>query len=571
VTQPGCSLIQRLCRKQRIASDGAGLGWVAKAMADRQSRSRWLRPSLIALVAGAVSLVSSAVVTASAAGVTGGAAASGSSLANVVITAFSQPGATGNGVTQEFDATNASFTGTATGTGINLAVSGGTAGLQWTFVVEPPSGTSFRLGYYSKVQWAPTRTAGFSGIDISDAGSGCTSNSLTGGFDVRDLAGSGSAITRLDLLYEVHCDSLGPALFGEIRIGEPKVAGLIVSSRSIAWPGVPGTGYGGHGTAVTIYVRNPGRTPVPIGTVALQGYGAENFGVVDDTCSGATLPPGFSCSLFLRFFPSTRGPRPAVLRLPLGTRVTDIQLDALVRPGTTSLTMNSQPGDYIGQGQNYDLTLANTVFTLAADRSGIEAFLTTGSDVPWTVDIVAPAGQALADGTYLHAAEYPGNGNSPGLSVYGDSRGCNSITGSFKIKQIAFSAADGSLRNFDGTFTQYCDNDTGALTGELKYDAEPVTGPPPGVSALTATAAGAGIAISWANPASSGYRYTLVRIIPSGSPAGLAPYAGFAVYAGSGTNATAHGLVKGDTYTVAAYAVDQYGNVSAPAETQITF
>ena len=310
---------------------------------------------------------------------------------------------------------------------------------------------------------------------------------------------------------------------------------------------------------------------MPIGTAALQGYGAKNFGVADDTCSGTTLPPGFSCSLFLRFFPSTRGPRPAVLRLPLGTRVTDIQLDALVRPGTTSLTMNSQPGDYIGQGQNYDLTLANTAFALSADPSGIQAFLTTGSDVPWTVDIFAPAGQSLADGTYLHAAEYPGNGNSPGLSVYGDSRGCNSITGSFKIKQIAFSASDGSLRNFDGTFTQHCDSDSGALTGELKYDAEPVTAPAPGVSGLTASATGSGLAISWANPASTGYRYTLVRIIPSGNPAGLAPYASAAVYAGTGTSAAAQGLVKGDTYTVTAYAVDQYGNVSAPAVTQITF
>ena len=62
-----------------------------------------------------------------------------------------------------------------------------------------------------------------------------------------------------------------------------------------------------------------------------------------------------------------------------------------------------------------------------------------------------------------------------------------------------------------------------------------------------------------------------MRIIPSGSPAGLAPHASAAVYAGTGTNAAAHGPVKGDTYTVAVYAVDQYGNVSAPAETQVTF
>ena len=415
-----------------------------QSMADRQSRSRWLRPSLITLVVGGAGLLSSAVVTASAAGVTGAADASGSALGNVVITAFSQPGATGNGVSQEFDSANASITGTATGAGINLAVSGGTAGLQWTFAVEPPSGTSFRPGYYSKVQWAPTRTAGFSGIDISDAGAGCTSNSLTGGFDVRDLASSGSAITRLDLLYEVHCDSLGPALFGEIRIGAPKVAGLIVSSRSIAWPGVPGTGYGGHGTAVPIYVRNPGRTPVPIGTAALQGYGAKNFGVADDTCSGTTLPPGFSCSLFLRFFPSTRGPRPAVLRLPLGTRVTDIQLDALVRPGTTSLTMNSQPGDYIGQGQPYYYTPANSTITATASGNTVQVQVTQLGE-SWTLSFEAPNAGRLVPGVYTGATDFWFHtAGTPGLDVSGYGRGASGKLPCIRLSRRLSSSSSGT-------------------------------------------------------------------------------------------------------------------------------
>ncbi len=530
-------------------------------MAGKLRASRWLRPSLIALAVGAAGLLPSAVATA-------GPASSG--IANVVITAFSQPSATGNGVTQEFDATNASVTGTATTTGLNLSVSGGTAGLPWSFVVEPPSGTSFRVGYYSKVQWAPTRTVGYAGMDISDDGTGCVSSGLTGGFDIRDLAVSGSAITRLDLVYEIHCAPLSPALFGEISIGEPDVARLIVSSRSITWPGLPGTGYGGYGTVAPVYVRNPGPAAVPVGTPSLQGYGAANFGVVDNTCGGS-LPPGYSCSLFLRFFPSARGPRPAVLRLPLGTRVDSIQLDGLVSPGTTSLTMKSQPGDSIGQGQDYNLTLKNTIFSFYATSGGLETSLTTGSDVPWAVDMYAPPGQNLAVGTYLHAREYPNNGSYPGLSVSGNGQGCDTVKGSFTIKQVAFSASDGSLEHFDGTFRQYCDNDTAALTGELKFDAAPATAPPPGVSGLTAATTSSGLSISWANPTSSIYRYTLVRIEPSPSPAGLAPYAGTAVYAGTGTSSVAHGLIKGDTYTVVAYTVDEYGNVSAPAECKATF
>jgi hypothetical protein len=135
--------------------------------------------------------------------------------------------------------------------------------------------------------------------------------------------------------------------------------------------------------------------------------------------------------------------------------------------------------------------------------------------------------------------------------------------------QAVFSPADNALQNFDGKFTQDCDGASGALTGEFKYDAEPVT-VASGVSGLAAVATGSGVDITWANPASSSYRYTLVRIVPSASPAGVAPYAGSAVYAGTGNSAIVHGLTGGRTYTVVAYTVDKYGNPSYPAEYRIT-
>jgi hypothetical protein len=40
---------------------------------------------------------------------------------------------------------------------------------------------------------------------------------------------------------------------------------------------------------------------------------------------------------------------------------------------------------------------------------------------------------------------------------------------------------------------------------------------------------------------------------------------------GTGTSAAAAGLKTGRTYTGVAYTVDQYGNVSAPVETSVTF
>jgi hypothetical protein len=66
----------------------------------------------------------------------------------------------------------------------------------------------------------------------------------------------------------------------------------------------------------------------------------------------------------------------------------------------------------------------------------------------------------------------------------------------------------------------------------------------------------------------SRYRYTVVRIEPYGAK-GLSPSAGAAGYAGSGHSTTIGGL-PASRYTIAVCTVDQYGNVSSPAELALT-
>lgn len=221
---------------------------------------------------------------------------------NTVVTMFSAPGDfIGQGISREFDATNANISGTATRSGISLSVSG------WTVVVDPPRGARFRVGYYPGVQQAELRAAGRPGLDIYGNGRACDAD--TGAFDVRDLATSGPKITRLDLLYTQYCDAGPGALFGEIRIGEPQPSGLVVSSSSITWPP---TGAGGI-TTVPLYVRNRGRKPVAVSRAALTGYAASDFRLSKDRCSGKVLAPGSSCSLSVGFMPSPPGPRTAAL------------------------------------------------------------------------------------------------------------------------------------------------------------------------------------------------------------------------------------------------------------------
>jgi hypothetical protein len=529
-------------------------------MTGKPGGRRWLQSLIVSLATLAAALPAAAA----SAGTSSPLAAQG-----MVVTMFSDPGDyIGGGMQQEFDQTNATFSGTVSTAGINLSASGGTSGLSWSFVIDPPQGKSFRVGYYSRVQRAEFRTAGYAGLDITGDGRGC--NTVSGAIEIRDLAVSGSAITRLDLLYEQHCEGGPAALFGEVRIGEPRPAGVIVSSSSVTWPAMPGLATGGVGTAVPVYVRNPGTAPVSIGTASLSGLAAGDYSIVNNTCSGTVLAPGGSCDLYLGFTARTAGPQPARLRLPLGSGIYGVQLDALVRPGTTSLTMKSQPGDYIGGGLSYDFTGSNATFTVNAAPSGLAANLSASDGEYWTVDMYPAPGTVLTVGTYANATRYPFNGNGNGLSVYGDSRGCNTLTGSFTVKQVTFSAVDNSLQNFDGTFVQHCEGAAPALTGELKYDSAPVTTPPAGVSNLSAVPSSTGLHLTWANPSPSGYRYTVVRVESSAKPYAVSPVAGLSGYAGTGTAATVHGLRTGHTYTVVAYTVDQYGNVSQPAETTVT-
>src|SRR5215469_8376274 len=308
----------------------------------------------------------------------------------IVITAFTDAGVNiGGGVPQEFDRTNASFSGTVNPRLINLVVTGGTAGKGsfWVFQVEPPPGSTFHVGYYPRVASAGSQAWGFAGLNISGS-QGC-GGLISGSVEVRDIATSGSRLTRLDLLYEQHCDGAAKGIFGEIRIGEPDTAGRIVSSDSITWPVAPGIGSGSNSPEVPVYVRNTGSTALHVGKVSRHGLAAADFRVMSDSCSGATIARGTSCAIELGFSASARGPRTAALRIPLGGRTYQVQLDALVRPGTTSLVMRSQPGDPVGNGGSFHFTTSNSYITANGTPFGISAAI-NGSAQTWGAAMSPP-------------------------------------------------------------------------------------------------------------------------------------------------------------------------------------
>lgn len=167
------------------------------------------------------------------------------------------------------------------------------------------------------------------------------------------------------------------------------------------------------------------------------------------------------------------------------------------------LTLQSQLGDPIGQGGNFDIvyTPQNSTFFFAQVRQttlGLPSELlfvmggaTSGSDNPFSTLFFGTnqLGIPLQPGFYPNAqrADFASPGH-PGLDVSFQNRGCNTLTGSFTIDNVTFSDPS-TVDTFDSSFTQFCDGSAAALTGTFAYTATgtltPV--PEPGTWSLMAT------------------------------------------------------------------------------------
>jgi hypothetical protein len=151
----------------------------------------------------------------------------------------------------------------------------------------------------------------------------------------------------------------------------------------------------------------------------------------------------------------------------------------------TFLYMNSQPGDFIGQGVERLYTTADSTITGTLPQ-GADSFNASVIQGPythwWYVNIAAPAGQPLAVGSYTGAFRAPFRpAGSPGLDIYGDGRGCNNLTGQFDVNQVSY-APTGELLVFDATFEQHCEGGPAALFGRIRIENPP---PPPDVTPPT--------------------------------------------------------------------------------------
>lgn len=150
-------------------------------------------------------------------------------------------------------------------------------------------------------------------------------------------------------------------------------------------------------------------------------------------------------------------------------------------PNESVLSFISEPGDYIGGGQRQRYTAGDSTFTAALDndRRHISISVIQGAYTHWWyLQLAAPEGSELVPGTYENATRYPFQDASvPGLSFYGDGRGCNTLTGKFQVLDAVYSP-DNYVERFHAKFEQHCEGGTAALFGEVQIVNAPPTATP---------------------------------------------------------------------------------------------
>jgi hypothetical protein len=375
----------------------------------------------------------------------------------------SQPGDyLGGGLQQTFTPADGPFTVTPfPNGGLELAFHTPSYSHFWTLEFAPPSAHKFVVNEYEGTQRLGFGSPNRPGMDIFGDGRGC--NTDTGRFLVSDIAyNPDGTIARLAIDFEQHCEGATAALYGSIRYNS--------SSALVPRLGI-GSSFGLKGNTGTsdarfvVALSMPSSSPVTVHFATADGSGIAGTDYVASTGT-LTFPPGVtSVPLTLAILGDrlARGTKSFKLQLsnPSGASfgVKSAVMTILDPNGAvTLLSMYGQPGDYISAGQLL-VTPQDGTFTTSRNYDNGVSVALLASDW-WETDFAAPNNVTL-----FQVA------GTPGLSVYGAGRGCNTLTGNFNVLQANYDTA-GNVKSFSADFEQHCEGLTPGLFGSLRINAK---------------------------------------------------------------------------------------------------
>jgi hypothetical protein len=358
-----------------------------------------------------------------------------------------------------------------------VSVSGGSSsvtvhvdsGPEWfNFEFAAPSGRQLEAGEYTDANRGASKA--WPGLSVGGDGRGC--NTSRGRFIVKDIhVGSSGTVERFWALYEQHCEGPEePALFGEVRVGEPATETSVDTvPAAVSWPLTP-VGKRSVYVPVTLSAGEAGAT---IASVMLTGEDAGDFTIAGNDCDGDVLQPRATCELEVAAAPSGPGVRTAEVTITdqSGAKTVVPLVVATEAPppppmSSNSATLVSEAGDWIGLGVNRLLDEPESV-SISGERSAVQVRAEAAGE-SFSFSFAAPDGQQLAVGEYVGTSSSAGRG-WPGLDVSGSGRGCGTSTGSFIVKDIHFNGS-GEIERFWALYEQHCENaDAPAAFGEVRF------------------------------------------------------------------------------------------------------
>jgi hypothetical protein len=159
------------------------------------------------------------------------------------------------------------------------------------------------------------------------------------------------------------------------------------------------------------------------------------------------------------------GPHVRASILPHGPR-------AIVTP-ISFVTMYSDAGDFVGQGQQrlFSTAAGNSV-TISGTAASFDVNVSGGPD-SFIMEFAAAPGDSLQPGLYTGAqrASFREPGH-PGIDIFGDGRGCNTVSGRFDVKSIGTDAG-GNVDALWLTYEEHCEGGTAALFGAIQINVLP--------------------------------------------------------------------------------------------------
>ena len=261
-------------------------------------------------------------------------------------------------------------------------------------------------------------------VDVVLASGGEDCDSTTGSFIVRDMefdAGN-TLLMRLDATITFACDSRPdvPAVIEYRLLTAANPINALVPSPAGFTPrwdaqsfGFPQTLVGSQGIERLVTYTAHGAAPVTVSDVAIEGVNAADWTVTQDTCSGATVAVGATCTVGVRLAPTIPGNLDAKLVVTSDATAAPSEMameGSALSPTTTTLTLLRNP--------NYFPQKPRVRVTVTPNPGGGEVCAVEPGHWDWKCVPIDADGITVFDANYMESLTGQLKGTFSGVGMY---------------------------------------------------------------------------------------------------------------------------------------------------------